>query len=355
VHRRPVHGPVLHDRAGGEAFLKDRFGKNDDGNLYKAYWGDIGPADLTHRTGEGGDDSGAQYRQADDMDQRSWRLKTNDGDQDDPALQSYDDLAELIRVINGVGFEGRGDQVFQSREWQRAVEEVFDVEGFLRWAGTNMLLGAWDNYWATPANFYLYNSGKQGAGKRFMEQPYFHFLPWDYDNSLGVDRFGTAWQDADLLDWSAATRAYHGGQGESQLPLVENLLKNDHFRAYYLDFIEHSLDTGFNERWITERIGQEGGGGLWDQVRNAAFLESDSAAGTPHTGRQFTNDQVYWNGYEHHELDQAGQHTTGILHYVRMRHDSARAQLDRLRKKTPAGSSDASFPAAPTALPAARD
>jgi hypothetical protein len=337
-----------------EAFLGDRFGKNDDGNLYKAYWGDIGPATLEHRAGADGDDSGAQYRLSGDMDQRSWRLKTNDAEDDDPAHQSYDDLAQLARVINGVGFEGRGDQVFESREWQRAVEDIFDVEAFLRWAGTSMLLGAWDNYWATPANYYLYNSGKAGAAKQFMEHPYFHFIPWDYDNSLGVDRFGTAWQHADLLDWSAATRSYHGGQGESRLPMIENLLKNEYFRSYYLDHIEHMLDTRFNERWFGARIGQEGSGGLWDQVRHAAFLEADSPTGPSHTGRQYTNDQVYWNGFEGYELDKDGQHTTGILHYVRMRHDSARAQLERLRRKIPAGSSDARFPAEPTPLPEPR-
>ena len=34
-----------------------------------------------------------------------------------------------------------------------------NVRAFLRWAGVNVLLGSWDNYFATPANYYLYNSG----------------------------------------------------------------------------------------------------------------------------------------------------------------------------------------------------
>ena len=48
-------------------FLKDHFGDNDRGNLYKAYCGDVGCATLEHRTGPDGDDSGRQYyRAADD-------------------------------------------------------------------------------------------------------------------------------------------------------------------------------------------------------------------------------------------------------------------------------------------------
>src|SRR5580693_618873 len=42
-------------------FLKDHFGANDRGNLYKAYCGDVGCATLEHRVGPDGDDSGRQY------------------------------------------------------------------------------------------------------------------------------------------------------------------------------------------------------------------------------------------------------------------------------------------------------
>ena len=38
-----------------------------------------------------------------------------------------------------------------------------------------------------------------------MGRPYFTFIPWDYDNSFGIDYFGTAWQYTDLLDWPANT------------------------------------------------------------------------------------------------------------------------------------------------------
>jgi len=59
-------------------FLKDRFGANHRGNLYKAYCGDVGCATLEHRTGPGGDDSGRQYYRAGAGDNRTYRLKTNE-------------------------------------------------------------------------------------------------------------------------------------------------------------------------------------------------------------------------------------------------------------------------------------
>ena len=34
-----------------------------------------------------------------------------------------------------------------------------------------------------------------------MRRPYFTFIPWDYDNCLGIDYFGTKWQYTDILNW----------------------------------------------------------------------------------------------------------------------------------------------------------
>ena len=82
-------------------FLKDHFGDNDCGNLYKAYCGDVGCATLEHRAGPDGDDSGRQYYRA-AADDRTYRLKTNEDDRD---ASTYDDLAQFIRTINGAGME----------------------------------------------------------------------------------------------------------------------------------------------------------------------------------------------------------------------------------------------------------
>jgi len=160
-----------------KALLKDHFGKkNDGGNLYKAYWADIGPATLDYRRGADGDDSGRQYFTAADPDGRTYQLKSNDSADDDPALQSYDDLAALIRTVNGVALPG-GDEKFATDAYRASMESVFNVKAFLRWASVNTLIGAWDNYWRTPANYYLYDSGKKDVDAGFMASPFFTWIP----------------------------------------------------------------------------------------------------------------------------------------------------------------------------------
>ncbi|WP_433293474.1 CotH kinase family protein [Actinoplanes sp. CA-030573] len=302
-------------------FLKERFGANNHGNLYKAYCGDVGCATLEHRTGKDGDDSGKQYYTGHDNPDLTYRLKTNE---DDPDLNTYDDLADLIRALD------RGSMA--------EIQDLFDVRGFLRWAGLNVLLGSWDNYFATPANYYLYNAGKAGSPKDFLDKPYFTFIPWDYDNCLGIDYFGTAWQYTDLLDWPANTKAYHQGKGLSRIPLVTKLLADHDCAQYYLDHIDHLLATDFTPDALTARMNA-----LWPRVVPSAYLEADFPNSAPFTGRVFTNDEVYRAGHEQQELRHGNEFILGIYHYARMRCDSAHEQLTALRKTFPAGASGATF------------
>jgi Spore coat assembly protein len=133
----------------------------------------------------------------------TYRLKTNEDDRD---ASTYDDLAQFIRTINGMAL-GDGDGRFDTDAFRESVDGIMNAPAFLRWAAVNVLLGSWDNYYATPSNYYLYNSGRLGAEDDFMRSPYFTFIPWDYDNCLGLDYFGTKWQYTDILDWPSQHQA----------------------------------------------------------------------------------------------------------------------------------------------------
>jgi hypothetical protein len=326
------------------AFVRSRFPHGDDGNLYKVSCGDLGCGTLARRRGPDGDDGGTQYR-SHDPDDPTYRLRSY---ADGADARTHDDLATFARTLDG---DGRS---FDTDRFASAMREVFAVEDFLRWAGVNVLAGSWDNYFATPANYYLYNAGRPvevGGAPDVMGRPFFCFVPWDYDNSFGIDYFGARWQDTDLVDWPANTEAYrrfNHATGRSTIPLVTNLLANTTFRRYYLDHVEHLLDTVFAPAAIDEVIGIDGageptGGGLWDRVSTSAYLEAETPFGRPGTGRQFVNDEVYRAGARQQELRRPDRFVLGIHHYVRMRHDRAREQLARLRRRDPAGSSGARF------------
>ena len=151
-----------------------------------------------------------------------------------------------------------------------------------------------------------------------MSFPYFTFIPWDYENCLGIDYFGTKWQYTDILDWPGNTRHYWRERSISHIPLVQNTLRNHDFCQYYLDHLEYLLDSAFTPDLMAQRMGLNGDG-PWERVSRAAFLESDSPDGQPFTGGQFTNDEVYLSGYKQNELRHGQEKAEGIVHYTRMR------------------------------------
>ena len=129
--------------------------------------------------------------------------------------------------------------------------------------------------------------------------------------------------------------------------MLANLFKNRTFLAYYLDAIEKENERLFTDAKIGDLLKK-----LRPRVEKAAFLEG-SFGDPSHTGRQFTNDEVARNGFEHNELRRGDQLILGIEHFVRMRHDSVRDQLTRIRreKNVASGSSGATFPVAKEDLP----
>ena len=343
------HGLYLVLERVDKTFLSDRWPENDKGNLYKGQWqgGDLKKADLRYMDPVPGRNLGAAYalakapsvRKEDgtwelDFGDRTFELTTNS---DDPAheadpkkaaklatAQSYDDLALFIETLNGKRLKTPG--AFNSLEYVQQMQAIFDVNSFLRWAVVNNLLGSWDNYWRTPSNYFLYNGGAPGFGKKFMEKPYFHWIPWDYDSNLGVALGNREWINADIVNWE------RDSQG-SKLPLITNLLKNDQFLSDYLNLMDQALHTWFTPASIQARMDR-----FWNAVDDAAFAEALGPNSAPFTSRYWTNDEVWKHGRKGDSAD--GQNATrqfygntirGIQSFVELRSASALRQLEQWR------------------------
>ena len=158
---------------------------------------------MIYKPGTDGDDTGSRYF-IPGADRHTYRLQTN---KKDPKKNSYDDLACLIRAVNGIGLPGRPRR-FDTDVYRESMDQIMNTRAFSRWASVNILLGGWDTYFATPSNYFLYNSGREGAENDFITAPYFTFIPWDYDNCLGIDYFGVRWQYANILDSPCNTIPY---------------------------------------------------------------------------------------------------------------------------------------------------
>ena len=166
-----------------EEFVKDRFG-NNDGNLYKCLW----PADLTYL---GSDPDLYKFTVGD---RRAYELKTNEEE------DNYSDIAHFIDVLNNTP-----DDQFICE-----LDKIFNIYDYLKIIAVDIFTGNWDGYIYNKNNFYLYHNTETGK---------FEYIPYDLDNTYGIDWIGRDWGERDIYDWQQ--------HGDNYRPLYERIIDNE--------------------------------------------------------------------------------------------------------------------------------
>jgi len=177
-----------------EEFLEKTF-TDGTGNLWKCLY----PADLQYLG-----NNPQTYRDLNSNGRPVYDLKTN------KKANDYSQLARFIRIINTTASATLPD----------SLEAIADAGNILGYFAMNVILGSWDDYRALMNNYYLYLPPSTG---RFM------MIPYDYDNTFGIDWFGVDWAQADPYNWP---RAVQGNR-----PLADRMLQN----AQYKDLFSHFL------------------------------------------------------------------------------------------------------------------
>lgn len=204
------------------------------------------------------------------------------------ARRDYNQLAEFIQVLNQTPLA----------QLPCALERIFNVHDFLKIAAADVLLGNWDNYIFNSNNFYLYHNEHTGL---------IEYIPFDLDNTLGVDWFGVDWASRNPYTWqpSNATR-----------PLFTRLLQIPSYRNEFSNYLQAICDSYFNENVMTPHAYE-----LLDLITPYAL---DDPFRPLDYG--FTTDDFLQS------VDQAwGQHITyGIADYITVRKTQTLQMLDDL-------------------------
>jgi spore coat protein H len=132
-------------------FVGNRFGQESKGgNLYKASLAQRGPMDLVYRG-----DNIENYRSQGDL--------YNIGKVNNEEEADYSDILQFIKLIDGVTYDTPDD-------FAHALEQIFNVDEFLRYMAAAVALSGWDIYPFAGNNYYLYLN--QSTKK-------FEWIPWD--------------------------------------------------------------------------------------------------------------------------------------------------------------------------------
>lgn len=228
-------------------FLKSYYGTADgmdDGNLYKCsrsegdhcrlHWYGSSKSDyVTTDCPEGYEECGLL-------------LKTNE---DDPALNDYADLIALLDVVNNTS----------DAEFAAQIEEVFEVDSFLRLAAVTVGLSSFDSYFGMGNNYYLYHR---------PDTDRFEMIPWDLNMSYGGFSCGHPGDPDPSIPGSDMTQAAVDGtfcrSWVEQYPLAERILAMPAYLAtyqgYLRDIANNVLTDQQQSQWIAEFDALIGGG-----------------------------------------------------------------------------------------------
>jgi spore coat protein CotH len=181
-----------------EEFVESRFG-NKEGNLYMCLY----PADLDYLG------SDPDLYKLTSGDRQVYELKTNTG------IEDYSDLARFIDVLNNTPLDNL----------ECELEKVFNLNDYLKIMAIDVITGNWDGYIYNKNNFYLYHNT---ATDRF------EYIPYDLDNTLGIDWLGPNWGTRNIYDWEQ--------NPPERRPLYTRLLGVPEIRDRYSFYMKQLLD-----------------------------------------------------------------------------------------------------------------
>ena len=253
-------------------FLKKNF-SDDSGNLWKCLF----PADLTYI----GSDPNS-YKLTDNG-RPVYDLKTN---------ESTDDYSQLARLINII--TKTPDNLFLD-----SLDKILDVASLLKYFAVNNLTGSWDNYWSLMNNYYLYYNPAKDK---------FDLIPYDYDNSFGVDWFNIDWSSADPYNYPKVV--------DGSRPLAERILNNAELKSLYTHFLDFYNENVFKLSLMNSKI---------DSIKSmiTPFAEADTFRIKDYGFSIDDFNQSYSSG------SYSNQHVkNGLKQFVNLRNNSLKAQLN---------------------------
>lgn len=180
-----------------DEFVDSRF-NDDTGNLYKCAWGSNLTADNNV------------------YDNALFELETNETINDRAKLQNF------IQVLNNT----------PTNTLKTELEKILNVDNVIKYLALEVVLGHWDGYSYNKNNYYLYENPINNK---------IEIIPYDLDNTMGIDWIGRDWATRSVLDWH--------NHGEAR-PLMTRLLLVPEYKTRFIDVINQFIMQYFNENYL---------------------------------------------------------------------------------------------------------
>jgi spore coat protein H len=195
--------------------IEDQMG-DDSGNLYK-------PEGLAATFADGTFDTDQMY------------LKNNE------EIADYLDVSNLYNILNS------DLRINDPELWRSDLEDVMDIDLFLKWLAANTTMQNWDTYGKMTHNYYLYNSHISGK---------LIWIPWDNNEALQDGKMGGALS----LSLSEVNQNW---------PLIRYLMDQETYQASYKSYLEKFINEVFTKEKVTASYTK------WQSLINASVEKEE--------------------------------------------------------------------------------
>ena len=176
---------------------------DDDGNLYKP------------------EDGSANFVEGTFLEE-DFVKKTND-DEDEA---DWSDIESLFSALHD------SSRLTNPSLWRDNLEDVFDVDSFLKYLAVNGVIQNWDTYGRMAHNYYLYNNPENGK---------LTWIPWDNNEALQDGKMGGALS----LDFSNIEN--------DAWPLIEKIYADTTYKAKYDTYVDDVIKNAFESTSMQEK------------------------------------------------------------------------------------------------------
>lgn len=145
----------------------------------------------------------------------TYSLENNSKDLANAQQELYDFMEDMRPLTDG------------SASLQTYLEQHMDVDLFLRAMAVTVAVGMWDDYWVNSNNLYFY----------FDSNHKFHFIPFDYDNTLGTTKPING-----MLNSGTQDPLHWGSRGEDRL-LIKKVLSIASYENRYKQYLRELVTS----------------------------------------------------------------------------------------------------------------
>ncbi|RLD84742.1 MAG: hypothetical protein DRJ10_00360 [Bacteroidetes bacterium] len=250
-----------------DQFVELRYG-SQSGNLYKCTW----PADLNYIS-----DNPDDYKPENGS---AYELKTN------KEANDYSDLATFIDILNNTS----------DAEFPAEIEKIFNVNNYLKYLAVAYFIGHWDGYSYNKNNYYLYNNPLSSK---------FEFIPYDLDNTFGIDWFGIDWSTHDIYSWAHPSE---------ERPLTNRILAKQTYLDRFSFYMNQLLDSIVHPDTLFPIIDAKK-----LQIEQAAYDDTYRTLDYNWDNNDFDDSYIHGLSAAHVPI--------GLKQYITARYNSAKSQL----------------------------